>query len=97
MNQQEFMVAVLGIALGGVTIVGSFWLAYQWIKLRRHAAPETHPAELGELRQQVALLQQSVDSVALEVERISEGQRFVTKVLSERAEPASLPGRSAPA
>jgi hypothetical protein len=29
-------------------------------------------------------LQQSVDTIAIEVERISEGQRFVTKVLSDR-------------
>jgi len=30
-------------------------------------------------------LEQAVDTIAIEVERISEGQRFVTKVLSERA------------
>jgi hypothetical protein len=30
-------------------------------------------------------LEQAVDAIAIEVERISEGQRFVTRVLSERA------------
>jgi len=30
-------------------------------------------------------LEQAVDSIAIEVERISEGQRFVTKLLSERS------------
>lgn len=34
--------------------------------------------------QRLEQLQQSVDTIAIEVERISEGQRFVTKVLSER-------------
>jgi hypothetical protein len=29
-------------------------------------------------------MQQSLDAVAVEVERISEGQRFTTKLLSER-------------
>jgi hypothetical protein len=29
-------------------------------------------------------LEQAVDSIAIEIERVSEGQRFVTKVLSER-------------
>jgi hypothetical protein len=29
-------------------------------------------------------LQQAVDAIAVEVERVSEGQRFVTKLLSER-------------
>jgi hypothetical protein len=29
-------------------------------------------------------MQQSIDAMAVEIERISEGQRFVTKLLSER-------------
>lgn len=36
--------------------------------------------------QGVAQLQQSVDAIALEVERISENQRFVTKLLNEGAQ-----------
>ena len=39
--------------------------------------------ELEELR----LLSQSVEAVAIEVERIAEAQRFVAKVLVERVEP----------
>jgi hypothetical protein len=34
-----------------------------------------------------ARLEQAVDAIALEVERISEGQRFTTKLLAERAQP----------
>lgn len=30
-------------------------------------------------------MEQAIDSVAIEVERISEGQRFATRLLSERA------------
>jgi hypothetical protein len=37
----------------------------------------------------IAQLQQSMDSMAVEIERISEGQRFVTKLMSERP-PAEL-------
>jgi hypothetical protein len=29
-------------------------------------------------------MEQAIDSIAVEVERISEGQRFTTKLLSER-------------
>jgi hypothetical protein len=39
-------------------------------------------------------MEQAIDSIAIEVERISEGQRFTTKLLSERADrglPASSP------
>jgi hypothetical protein len=30
-------------------------------------------------------MEQAIDSIAVEVERISEGQRFTTKLLSERS------------
>ena len=39
----------------------------------------------GELTDRVGSLERSVDSVAVEVERIGEGQRFVTQLLAERA------------
>jgi hypothetical protein len=34
-------------------------------------------------------LEQAVDAIAVEVERISEGQRFTTKLLSEQARQGS--------
>lgn len=37
-------------------------------------------------------LEQAVDSIAVEVERISESQRFISKLMDERSkEPARLP------
>jgi hypothetical protein len=51
---------------------------------RDHVAPGV---VVGEER--MARLEQAVEAIALEVERISEGQRFTTKLLTERAaEPA---------
>jgi len=38
-------------------------------------------------------LEQAVDAIAVEVERISEGQRFTTKLLSEQARQGSKLGR----
>ncbi len=40
------------------------------------------------LDQRLERIEQAVDSIAIEVERISEGQRFTTKLLSDRAEEA---------
>ena len=37
--------------------------------------------------ERLARLEQAVESIAIEIERVSEGQRFVTKLLSERAQP----------
>ncbi|WP_310570822.1 hypothetical protein [Gemmatimonas sp.] len=43
------------------------------------------PAALSpEVAQRLAAIERAVDSVAVEVERISEGQRFTTKLLSDR-------------
>ncbi|HEY2027234.1 MAG TPA: hypothetical protein VGG78_09500 [Gemmatimonadaceae bacterium] len=39
--------------------------------------------------QRLERVEQAVEAIAIEVERISEGQRFVTKLLSDRA--SSLP------
>jgi hypothetical protein len=42
----------------------------------------------GEVSAQLAHLNQAVDAIALEVERISEGQRFTTRLLSEQRDAA---------
>jgi hypothetical protein len=38
----------------------------------------------AEMQAQMQHLMQSVDAIAIEVERISEGQRFATKLLTEK-------------
>ena len=39
-------------------------------------------------------MEQAIDSIAIEVERISEGQRFTTKLLSERVPAPGSPSTS---
>jgi hypothetical protein len=56
---------------------------------RRSTKPAIPPQALTETAQRLERLESSVDAIAIEVERISEGQRFVTKLLSE--------GQTAPA
>lgn len=41
--------------------------------------------------QRLEQLQQSVDAIAVEVERIAEAQRFSAKLLAERPEASTLP------
>jgi len=55
-----------------------------WALGRRHAHVDTARAELAEAR--LEQLQQSIDAVALEVERIGEAQRFHAKLQSEQGE-----------
>lgn len=51
---------------------------------RRASAPPPAPRLDTETQERMRRLEAAVDSVAIEVERISEGQRFVTKLLAER-------------
>jgi hypothetical protein len=50
----------------------------------------------GDVSAQLNQLNQAVDAIALEVERISEGQRFTTRLLSEQRDAArqTLPSAS---
>lgn len=37
--------------------------------------------------ERLARVEQAVEAIAIEIERVSEGQRYVTKLLNERAQP----------
>jgi hypothetical protein len=44
------------------------------------------PAPLRDGDERMAQLQQSIDAIAIEVERIAEGQRYTTRLLAERSD-----------
>jgi chromosome segregation ATPase len=56
---------------------------------KRSSRPAPAPAVFTETAQRLERLEASVDAIAIEIERISEGQRFVTKLLSE-SQPAPM-------
>jgi hypothetical protein len=62
-----------------LSLVGAYAMWWLGAKVRRAESPQ---AELGEGR--LEQLQQSVDAIALEVERIGEAQRFHTKLQAEQ-------------
>jgi hypothetical protein len=53
------------------------------------------PVIPGEVLTRLESMEQSIDAIAVEVERISEGQRFTTKLLAESRDPQALPSPSA--
>ena len=57
-----------------------------WKRSNRPAPP---PAVFTDAAQRLERLEAAVDTIAIEIERISEGQRFVTKLLSE-GQPAPM-------
>lgn len=52
---------------------------------RRRGIGDGNAVTLAEIAQRLNRLEQGVDATAIEVERIAEGQRFTTKLLTERA------------
>jgi hypothetical protein len=79
---QETAFGLMGL-LALIVIVGPF--ARMWAR-RIEKRPELervdHNAQL--LQQQLVQLQQSMDAMSVEVERISESQRFQSRLLGER-------------
>ena len=67
-----------------VTIIG-FPLARAFARRIEQVRP---PAIPPDVHARLVRMEQAIDAIAVEVERIAEGQRFTTKVLSSRAEGA---------
>ncbi|HJR62938.1 MAG TPA: hypothetical protein VJ803_04505 [Gemmatimonadaceae bacterium] len=75
-----FIALVLSLAF---TIPTTTWI---WTRRRKDLKPGSSVTD-----ERLARIEQAVDAIAIEIERISEGQRFTTKLLAERKEPP-LPG-----
>ncbi len=76
------MTVVLIVAVAAVIIGLPIVRAFARRMDRSHSQPERAGAD-PESAQRLARMEQAIDSIAIEVERISEGQRFTTKLLSE--------------
>jgi hypothetical protein len=78
---QSFFVTVAVIALG-IPVIRAF--------TRRFVdRPPAAPAIAANVENRLERIEQAVEAVAIEVERISESQRYLTKLM---AEPRQLPG-----
>jgi hypothetical protein len=75
------VVAISIVAI--IFVLGPLAIGFARTLWRRPSQPALPPAALTETAQRMEKLEGAVDSIAIEIERISEGQRFVTKLLSE--------------
>ena len=83
------MLMILGIVLG-IPLVRSY-------TRRVESRPARDALPTGELITRLDRIEQSIEAMATEVERIAEGQRFTTKLLSEARNPAIAPASSSSA
>lgn len=80
--------AVMGTMFGsaaGLLAIYVVWRGIRRFIWKKKPAPAVMAAAAPDQSPRLEQLQQSVDVIALEVERISEAQRFLAKVLNERA------------
>jgi len=81
------LVDMMGIIFGAVTVMSlGTPLVKAWARRfeRRYEVQQN-----AQIEQRLAAIEQAIETVAVEVERISEGQRFTTKLLADRA-PAEM-------
>ena len=75
-----------------VILIG--WPIARAIARRMDRAAVPAPRQSPEQAEQLRRLEQAVESVAVEVERISENQRFVTRLLTEQRPGLALPAET---
>jgi hypothetical protein len=80
------MIPIVLFIMSGFTAVG-YPLARAYAK-RLERGP-MHPTIPSDVNARLERMEQALDSIAIEVERISEGQRFTTKLLAERNNPGT--------
>ena len=83
MNPELWVPAVTTIVIVAIVAGSSYRLVKMW--LQRSGNSFIPEADLKEIREGLGQLQQAVDAIAIEVERLSEGQRFAAKLLAENA------------
>ena len=76
------LLALLGVVSTPAAIAFgiAWWNARRELEIRREIG---HPA-FGRQGADSSRLEQAIDAMAIEVERITEGQRFMTRLLAER-------------
>lgn len=83
MDQSEFILAMTAIMMGGGIVITIITTVAKLIS-RRHEPSALGSGAVAQIDERLARMEQAIDAMAVEVERISEGQRFTTKLLADR-------------
>lgn len=83
----EEVIAIGGFFFTAIVLGLGTPLVRSWVR-RKEREPVVDPGE-AERDARLARIEHAVEAMAIEVERIAEGQRFVTKLLAGRAEQAA--------
>ena len=85
MEEMLIFVGLLALVIGFAV---AWWNARKELRLRREIALELgvrpNPQPTPQRRDDSTRLEETIETLALEVERLAEGQRFIARLLSER-------------
>ena len=89
------VIIAVGAIVAGIVIVKT--IAETVLRLRDQNRRASNSVSSSISDERIARIEAAVEAIAIEVERISEGQRFTTKLLSENSQPVqtlmSKPGK----
>lgn len=78
------VIGLISVSAGILVLFGAFAGAYFFGKTRAQSETLKASSADPELLARLARMEQIVESTAIEIERISEGQRFTTRLLGEK-------------
>jgi hypothetical protein len=79
------MVVITGMITGTILIGTMLQAIVSIYSRRRQVSDGLAGGAAARIEERLTRIEQAVDSMAVEMERISEGQRFTTKLLADRA------------
>jgi hypothetical protein len=93
MREEEAVAAAIAFISGATAIVAIAKAYIKRLELKdKLSAGHGSPANVED---RLARIEQAVDAIAVEVERVAEGQRFATKLFADSlGDPRSLPSSS---
>jgi hypothetical protein len=89
MSETVFLQALM-LVTGTVAFLGSLRFLRRFIELKHERRT---PIAIDGLQERLDRIESAVEATALEVERISEANRFMAKLLADRVGAVSLPSR----
>ena len=91
MSDEELVVAIAGMITSVIIVLGLPLVFVHARRIWKKDSAGSAPVS-GETVHRLERIEHAIDAMAVEVERISEGQRFVTKLLADRGqERAGIP------
>lgn len=83
MHPDGVWIPILAIAIVPIMVIG-LPIARAYVRRVERESTAPPPQLSADIAVRLERMEQAIDSIAVEIERISEGQRFTTKLLADR-------------